>query len=451
MINRQFELKTYSPLHIGSGNKLKASEFILDKNRIIIPNLEELFRHSDFDRNNFLETIEQAKDSKSYSIAEAINIPPDKIPTHYAISIEQSLARELSGKIQRGNFRDFSEFIKTTNHPYIPGSSIKGSILTAVINHILKNEPALLKKTKEEIKGFIVKSNSELRRIRSKLFGAKCKKNEQKLIKKEFQELEQNILQSILSQNSPDTSRNSNYSLSRAFVVGDSSPWPLNITRLAEVKVFSLNIRNEPKSKFFSIYIETIPAESTTEITIGIDDKLISTPACEKLLGLRKIFSNFDTLRQACNNFAKRVISEEKLFFKNAPEIVAWYTKLESQIDDNAIILNTGWGSGTVFKTLLLHIDDSDKKDLRWLGKIGNLQPFGKVKHKNCPKGGKKGCSYWGNEKWRCKDCSYGGRPIIIGRNQVELHPKYPKSRRLVVNVSDSVSPLGWVLLKLES
>lgn len=459
MLNKNFKITTYSPIHIGSGNQIKPLEFLLYENKIVVLNMHKIFELSYFDYEMFLTKVE--KYGKNFYLSDALSDALKKKIfmqgndyIFYNISVERLLYDDIYKKISNGKFRGISEFIKTKNQPYIPGSSIKGSITTAVIDYLLSKDNNLFDYFKELIKKFIDEVKTNLSKIHSNNYRKQkkeLKKIEQVLIKNKFKELERDILWNLLSPNSKNYSKNSNYSISRAFSISDSLPWEINSTKLAKIYTFSLNRFNKLEMKNFINYLEIIPASRTTSITIRINDELYYDFA-SKILKLREVLRDFYLLKEVCNSFTKKIINEEKSFFNNLSfqqndklkEINQWYEKLESNINGKKIVLNTGWGGGSILKTVLLNLEDSLKKELRWLGKMGGLRSFGKVIHKDCSKIAKKGCEYEGNNKWKCNDCNINNS---LDENHIIMHDKYPKSRRLF-EYANSYSPLGWITLE---
>lgn len=121
----KIKIEILSPIHIGSGQEISPIEYYLDKsnNKFIRLHMDGLFNDPDFQplMENF---IEQSK-TQRYIGRIIENELLLKRHTLYSIDISPS-AKET-------NPITVKEFIKSAGRVYIPGSSLKGSILSAII------------------------------------------------------------------------------------------------------------------------------------------------------------------------------------------------------------------------------------------------------------------------------------------------------------------------------
>ena len=117
----EIKLETLSPVHIGTGNSYGKAEFITEDNelrRIIFSRLYDSL--SEEQREELLSELEE----KEFNLDEVVR--KNKI----RVSEDMILYRAL---MKSSPSREIREQIKTNNIPYIPGSSIKGSIRTAFL------------------------------------------------------------------------------------------------------------------------------------------------------------------------------------------------------------------------------------------------------------------------------------------------------------------------------
>ncbi len=117
-------LETLSPIHIGSGEKYKSSEFIIKGNQIIRVDINKVYAIlNEKDKDLFLEYLEDPV----FRLNDLINRM--KIPVSetkfYSSNLKTSIPTEIS------------EHIKTNTKGYIPGSSLKGAIRTAILGSFI--------------------------------------------------------------------------------------------------------------------------------------------------------------------------------------------------------------------------------------------------------------------------------------------------------------------------
>lgn len=125
-----FEIKTISPVHIGSGDKYDASEYFLD----IHNNKTKVFRRIDIPKyysslnksqqENFINKIQKT----GYRFPKIEN--KKKFTRYLALNVTSS---RPSPKYQ------IMENVKSMNKPYIPGSSIKGAIENVILYNSLES------------------------------------------------------------------------------------------------------------------------------------------------------------------------------------------------------------------------------------------------------------------------------------------------------------------------
>ncbi|HID92742.1 MAG TPA: type III-A CRISPR-associated RAMP protein Csm5 [bacterium (Candidatus Stahlbacteria)] len=126
-------LEVLTPLHIGSGEEISPSEYFVDKDsgRLLRLNMNSLFSDPSFVsyRERFI-----AEASRQRYIGAILNAALLKKHPLYSVSLSGD-AKSYIGT----NKTIVKGFIKSGGKPYIPGSSLKGSILSALIWHTLKS------------------------------------------------------------------------------------------------------------------------------------------------------------------------------------------------------------------------------------------------------------------------------------------------------------------------
>lgn len=137
----RYELKTNTPLHIGTGSKYSGREFVLKDDKLYRVALDKLLKIlSEEEIDDLTDRLEDSRFSLADFLAgKEINLAEI---AKYAIKVEGGT-----------RVKDISEQIKTSNRAYIPGSSIKGAIRTAIIYKILRENYSILDNELNRIKG----------------------------------------------------------------------------------------------------------------------------------------------------------------------------------------------------------------------------------------------------------------------------------------------------------
>jgi len=127
------KLEVLTPLHIGSGEEISPSEYYIDKDsgRLVRLNMNALFSDPSFTphRERFISEA-----SKQRYIGSIFDISLLKKYPLYSIPIRGEAESYIAN-----NQTVVKAFIKSAGRIFIPGSSLKGSILSALIWYVLKD------------------------------------------------------------------------------------------------------------------------------------------------------------------------------------------------------------------------------------------------------------------------------------------------------------------------
>ncbi|HEK86295.1 MAG TPA: type III-A CRISPR-associated RAMP protein Csm5 [Candidatus Aminicenantes bacterium] len=126
----KIKVKTITPVHIGSGEEISPIEYFIDKEKgyFNVLNMDRLFSDKAFEKY-------REKFIKEASITRYIGkIIPDQdlLRKHLKYSIPISLEARQSNPIE------VKSFIKSAGRPFIPGSSIKGAMISALVYYALR-------------------------------------------------------------------------------------------------------------------------------------------------------------------------------------------------------------------------------------------------------------------------------------------------------------------------
>lgn len=124
------KLKTLTPIHIGSGDSISPLEYYVDSEtgRFCVLNINSLLSDSGFSPyvDKFIREAGLVR-----NISKIIN--DESILRKHVI-----YAIPISSEARQSNFIEVKAFSKSANRPYIPGSSLKGSIISALMYFALK-------------------------------------------------------------------------------------------------------------------------------------------------------------------------------------------------------------------------------------------------------------------------------------------------------------------------
>jgi len=124
------KVKVITPVHIGSGQSISPSGYFIDRERgnFNFLNMDSLFRDPGFSRYRE-EFIRKAATARYIGeIIQDYNL----LKKHILYSVPATV------EARSGNPIEVKLFIKSAGRPYIPGSSLKGAIVTALIYYALK-------------------------------------------------------------------------------------------------------------------------------------------------------------------------------------------------------------------------------------------------------------------------------------------------------------------------
>lgn len=385
-------VKTLSPIHIGSGVKLsRIADFLTTNGRVLV-----------IDESKLLDWISRQNDAERLSMVLADMLRDKKKGIQAFINNEQVKSRlKLSDVITyalavTGQPREISSFIKTAEHqPYLPGSSMKGSLRNALLRGVMIENIGLQESAQQLIKkGAPHTTNSG--RIEAKLFSPAM----------------------------PKENKAPNFDINRLMLIRDSSPLPVETLRIVLVRVLSVNgsgrlswKKTPYGDKNMEIYIEALPSNTSITMDVTWQTQLLDQLAAE--LGFVNAEHLMVFLPEYCRRASRELLAQEYDFYQRhgQKDLITWFADRLRELDslpEGTFYLPIGWGSGFDAKTVT---------DL--LGENTFRRVVEAYKH---TKGlGKPG---------RNKDAQW-------------LGPKdSPKSRKVVVNINDSLEPLGWVELR---
>jgi len=302
-----------SPVFIGSGDKYSQLDYISGEGKIHILDFDKILSQIPFEviddlTNDIYENFENNR--WKGEVEEFLR----KYNINWKNFIEKIF--DLIGNIGKN---EINQFIKTGDTIYIPGSSLKGAIRTAILFYILENQPD----EKDKI----------IKRILSDFNDREVKK---------------------LIQFDGKTD------LLRALIISDSKVQ----TEDTSVKIVGLKVYHlKDKESTIPIFNEVLDKDFIGIGSLKINRKLVkSGTLISQYFNLQK-----DEIIKAINSFSKRIIEHELGVFNNLQDpnlvgIIDFYKDLKSQLSslkDNECMMRLGQGSSALGITLFLNFSDN--------------------------------------------------------------------------------------------
>ena len=329
-MKKLYKATVMSPIHIGNGNKISSLEYFVDSKFVRI-NMNSLFSDEKFDREGFVKDVEMGLtrlEERYRSVAEKHKL--------YELDISTSAKTCLH---QTGG--EVAEFTKTRGGFFIPGSSIKGAVRTALLWYILKNDENI--RSEMEMHLLDVIRGKRVRRER----------------------VDDEIEKMVFGEN-PTTD------LLKVLHIPDTDILPHNLFRIENVKILSTR-KVGYGWKRFSIPVEALRVGSRFRLTMEIDE-FFEDEKVLKEIGFEDKISYLSELEKICKEFSSMLIDYEIDFFNRCNvdgglnNIIEFYKRLR---DEKGILLRMSWGSGWHSMTVGTILGDDIMEQLRRRYQLG--------------------------------------------------------------------------------
>lgn len=301
-------LQTLSPLHIGSGeHDLERStlDFVTLDGQVVV-----------LDPDKVAQGLSEAQLNRLYAgvpLAEIVEaLRPDQLAEMAAYTL--SPPPDPLNRI-----RPHIKIMGNPPRPYLPGSSLKGALRTALAWVMLRE--GVVKPGQRDLGPYRYFADNTLERL---IFGT-----------------------------------DPNHDLLRALHIADTQGVNPDQLTLSQVTVYSLQRSGKLVSKGprFRFHLETLPAGTILEGSVRRDNYLLSPDIARRL--------KFDTRRDYLFNLmqhlkahAQALIDEELAFFQHTgpQSVVDFYQHLAASLaklpEKESCLLQIGWGTGWVSKTV---------------------------------------------------------------------------------------------------
>lgn len=328
MTKHGFTIKTITPIHIWSGNEYGASEYIESKAKTTKGEVKKIFKRINIDE--YYSSL--SNDKKDEFIANLADGAFKLGDYDKNIKFRKYIAQDRCNKKPTVN-QKIKEHIRSARKFFIPGSSIKGAIKTALLYNLIDEY-----KIPNLIDFLITKTQMN--------------KNDYK----EFEKRYDRFMKKIFSSYNGNPAQ---YNIMRFMIVADSSS--IEIPSIYDV--ISVMANKYGKYQYYSrngnivrSFIETIYTKRNLKSSIALDYN--SDVISELNLNDKEKVLNLNYIKQSIYNFSKDYIKHEQEFSNryNIDYLEKFYKKIEKMNTPETPLLKIGAGSGFLATTINLKV-----------------------------------------------------------------------------------------------
>jgi CRISPR-associated protein Csm5 len=317
------KIETLSPVHVGDGDKYTAMDFVIEDGKVIFLDILTVFQELDRRGEDVMEVAEDIGSGRlrMEDIVDDVH------------EFKQREVRFVGG--ERGRGKEIMKHIQSTGRLYIPGSSIKGAIRTALLWKAVKDDERLI--------DWVIQYTKREEKINTKKVDDK---------------LEAKVFRSSKRLNKDDPKND----MLRALRITDTTPF----TQSTVYEIKFVNMRG------FTDLAECIDAGDSADVEIDIDEYTLS------VLDQRL---DFDDVKEAAREFAEEIVKTE--MERGYPERTK--NEFKNVLRSKGLPLRIGWGIGwfsTTIGTLL--ITKPEFESIRRKLKLGR-RPRGRGFSRNFP------------------------------------------------------------------
>lgn len=380
-MKQKYQLQTLTPVHIGSGATLNFMDGCYTNGRWYCIDLDRVLAHPSTDMNAL--TSEMAQRDFRW----------ERYLRQHGSDLSEFSAYNLSCP-QSPEEVEIREAIKTVrNQPYIPGSTLKGAIRTALLGEILNESSDIYSESLSQLENLIdqgargnPRREQPARRMEGLAFG-----------------------------------KDPNRDLLRVLQVSDTMPLDSDSLEIGMVWTVTLDqndrlVQKIDRGQEYKNFVQQIQHGQNLTFTLKIDELLFREREKARLSFSDAQKEMLQDIAEVCRSDTDALMQSEQDFFDyhNLPEIANVYDKLiglNNTLPEGAFLLQIGWGTGYNANTVTsLFINDEEspenlQMDLRERFRLGES---------------------------RSQRGHYDER-------------EFPKTRRILYRGQNPIAPLGWV------
>lgn len=360
-------------LHIGSAvSKLSSFEYVQTAKRVYLPNQEALAKAL-HQRGRLQEYICRIEDQEPITslLEDTFGEYWQNIQSADGEPIFPKIASSLKWTDQR--ITDLRPMIRNGfGQLYIPGSSIKGAIRTAITYHLLKHSPKLVSDIERKLRETMGQIKQRPKFADDKLF---------------MEQLFSGFTLTYNGKPAPGKTSPPNTDFMRAVQVTDAEPLlekkvvnkqgqPVFFNLPVAVEVIICSHFQDWKAKYKAPIFAEMVRNVKTHFTIRLDQTMLSW--FRRSQGIEIPFQTIDDILKICQEFAEDQWDEEHYYWQNvknnpnARDTNNQVINLELsairnfyEAEDCPYKLRIGWASGMTGTTVNLVFDDDLRKEIR--------------------------------------------------------------------------------------
>lgn len=332
IVRQEYELTCIAPVHVGSGQKLKSFEYLYDRRKDEVAFLNESKWIALLAQHDLMDAFANAVMSGAFlrqSIREWLLDHQIKEGELRSIILRRAASAPLITK-ERGRTKLNDIVAQTTladGRPYIPGSTIKGTLRTGMLYHAIHRDPARFRSTWQEI----------LRSLREPL------KDQKKTCDLMMSRVEQTLLHTLCL--SDDVKKGDAVSSAmRGLRVSDAVGTVRDTVVLQKVDATTKKKRQGANVSELPLFRECIPAGAKLRFAVTADLSMLETA------GIRSLDEALAGVRAYT---ADGLHLQEKVFGRKYPALFAAPKNADALL---------GGGTGFLSKTLVYALAGSDEE-----------------------------------------------------------------------------------------
>lgn len=315
-MKQKYQLETITPVHIGSGETLNQIDGYYANGRWYHINLDRVLAHPSTDINALTSEMSQ-RGFRWRDYLSRQNMDPAELAA-YSLDCPQSPEET-----------EIREAIKTVNNcPYIPGSTLKGAIRTALLGDILSSNDEVFNENNQRFINIVDQKPRGNPRT-----------------ERPAQEIERNVF-----------GKDPNHDLLRALQISDTAPIERDALEIGTAWTVTLNdeaqlVQKVDRGRHYKNFVQQIPAGQRLTFTLKIDELLFREAEKNRLNFKDFQEQNLRSIAEACRSLASDILATELEFFDvyELDEVAQFYMKLEDsskRFRKDTFLLQIGWGTG---------------------------------------------------------------------------------------------------------
>ncbi len=314
-MKQRYQLKTITPVHIGSGQMLNHLDGYYANGRWHQIDLDRVLKHPATDVNRLTSSMAQHHFRWEHHLPQDGTNPAD----FAAYSLPCS---------QNPNTVEIRAAIKNfDNCPFIPGSTLKGAIRTMLLAELINIDDTLYQDSREHLerltkrKGGNPWKETPALRIEQDAFG-----------------------------------RDANHDVLRTLHISDTTPIETNSLAIGMAWTVTLDpndqlVQKVDRGREYKNFVQQIQAGQRLTFTLKIDELLFREREKAQLRFTDSQMKALQDVAEICSLVTEEFIQSEHDFFQyyHFPEMVNFYERLfhkNVNLPEGAFLLQLGWGTG---------------------------------------------------------------------------------------------------------